>query len=602
MDPTAAGVRTLVAWCPDWPLVAAGIPPTIPAAVFRANRVVACTATARVEGVKRGLRRREAQGRCPELVVEHHDPSREARMFEPVVAIVGTFTPRVEVIRPGTCALPVRGPSRYFGGDEALADRIREAVDAVLSRLLGGSGEGPCSMAEVGCRTGVADGPFAAVQAARRGLVVPVGGSADFLAPLPITLLEEAELTDLLLRLGLRTLGAFASLPAANVVGRFGPVGAIAHHRAAGMDERLLDGREPPADLSVEVRLEPPADRVDTAAFAAKSMADELCGSLGGAGLICTCIRIEAETEHGEDLSRVWRHHRSFTPATVAERVRWQLDGWLADRARCGCPLPDPLGSGSDHEPVRCPGGTACPNPVGGTTGGLTLLRLVPETVQADEGRQPGFWGGATEADDRAARGLARVQGLLGPDAVMTAVLGGGRGPAEQVRLVPWGAPREPARPGDPAPSAARRRGPSPRGSTPEASPPAKAARPGTRVRSSGRSPSAREIPVWPGRIPLPSPAIVPPAPIRADLVDASGVPVGVTSRSFPTRPPHRLSVSGGPWEEIIAWAGPWTADERWWDPGTHRRLARAQVVTGGGGAYLMLLEQGRWWVEAVYD
>jgi protein ImuB len=593
-----AANRTLVVWCPDWPLVAAGIAPTVPAAAFHANRVVACTAAARAEGVVRGLRRREAQGRCPELVVERHDPARDARAFESVVAAVAAFTPRVEVTRPGICAIATRGPSRYFGGDAALADVIRAAVDSVLAGLPAGGGAGPphagaAGGAGWGCRVGIADGPFAAVQAARRDLIVAPGTAADFLAPLTIGLLDEPELTDLLGRLGVRTLGAFAALPAADVVGRFGPVGAAAHRRARGIDDRSLDATEPRPDLTVEHGFESPADRVDAAAFAAKSLADGVCGSLADAGLVCRCVRIEAETEHGERMSRVWRHHRAFTPAAVAQRVRWQLEGWLAGQQRCGC-APE----------LGCPGGDACPHPVGGTSGGLTLLRLVPEDVAPDEGRQVGFWGGTTEDDERAARGLARIQGLLGHEAVVTAVLGGGRGPADQVRLVPWGEPRHPARPGPPdattgpSPAAA----PAPAARRPRRPTRADVAQPGTRVRTSGRSPSPTERPVWPGRLPRPSPAAVPVHPRPAEVVDATGAPVRVTGRSDLSRPPARLSIDGGSWADIVAWAGPWTADERWWDPADRRRQARFQVVVDDGAAYLVTLERGRWRIEAVYD
>ncbi|GAC1517931.1 MAG: DNA polymerase Y family protein [Acidimicrobiales bacterium] len=599
MSTPERGLRTLVVWCPDWPLVAAGIHPDVPAAVFHANRVVACTAGARAEGVTRGLRRREAQGRCPELGIEQLDPGRDARAFEPVVAAVEAFTPRVEVTRPGACALPTRGPSRYFGGDEALAERIRAAVDAVLEARVGA----PVPPA-IRTRVGIADGPFTAAQAARRGLVVPGGASAAFLAPLPITVLAEPQLTDLLVRLGLRTLGAFAELATGDVIGRFGPVGIAAHRRARGLDDRPLDSRMPPADLTVNMALDPPADRVDTAAFAGKALADRLCSTLAEAGLVCPCIRIEAETEHGEHLSRVWRHHRAFTPGTVSERVRWQLDGWLAERTRCGC-LPG----------EECPGGAACPNPAGGTTGGLTLLRLVPEEVDPDDGRQGGFWGGVTEADERAARGMARVQGLLGPDAVMTAVLGGGRGPAEQVRLVRWGDPRSPVRAGEPNPHQVPKRPPrraavpkalkapaAPKDPAAPAAPAARVAAPGTRVRTSGRSPSPSEVASWPGRVPAPAPARVPVSALPAALVDGQDVPIGVTNRSFLTRPPGRLSISGARWTPIAGWAGPWTADERWWDPTAHRRIARLQVVTGDGDAYLLVFEHGRWWVEAIYD
>ncbi len=51
---------------------------------------------------------------------------------------------------------------------------------------------------------------------------------------------------------------------------------------------------------------------------------------------------------------------------------------------------------------------------------------------------EPGFWGGVSDADARAARCLVAAQELLGPDGVVTAHLQGGRSPAEQSRLVTW--------------------------------------------------------------------------------------------------------------------------------------------------------------------
>ena len=514
MSGAALPTRTLVVWCPDWPVTAAGVGDRAPVAVVYANRVVACSATAREEGVRRGLRRREAQGRCPQLAVLEHDPGRDARAFEPVVAAVEAFAPRVEIVRPGVCAVGTRGPSRYFGGDEALADRVAAAVGALLT------GEG--------CRVGVADGPFAAGLAARQGRVVAPGQSPAFLAPLPVGALERPELADLLVRLGIRTLGAFAALPTTDVLARFGPEGALAHRLARGLDERPLVGRAPPPELAVQVELDPPAQRVDTAAFAAKALADELHERLSGRGLACTRIAIEAETEHGESLSRLWRHDGALTPVATAERVRWQLDGWLSGTLASA----------------------AAP------TAGLSLLRLVPDQVVPGDGRQLDFWGGAAEATGRAARALARVQGMLGPEAVVTAVRSGGRGPAEQVTLVPWG---EPVAVGD------------------------------------------RSAP-WPGQVPPPSPATVFAEPVAALVVDAHGSPVGVTGRCAVTAPPARVSVAGEPWEEVVAWAGPWPVDERWWDPSARRRRARFQVATAGGSAWLLALEAGSWWADAVYD
>jgi protein ImuB len=525
--------RTLVVWCPDWPVVAAGRPATSPVALVVANRVVACSAAARADGVGRGLRRREAQGRCPELEVLEVNPAGEARAFEPVVAAVAGFTPRVEVVRPGVCAFATRGPSRYFGGDDGLAARVADVVDGVLPA------------GAPGCQVGVADGPFAAELAARearaRVLVVPRGQARAWLAPVAVSCLEFPELVDLLVRLGIRTLGDLAALPAAAVLSRFGSPGAAASRLARGLDERPLAARTPPPDLAVQAELDPPAERVDTAAFVAKGLADELHRRLAERGLACTRVVVEVETEHGESLSRLWRHDGALTSSAMAERARWQLDGWLAS---------------------------------GATTAGISLVRLIPDEVKPDDGRQLGFWGGSAAADDRAARSLARIQGLLGPDAVLTAVVGGGRAPGERVHLVPWGDPRLPLRPD------------------------------GTVAIASGRAMRGThlEVPPWPGHVPPPAPAVVHDPPLPAEVVDAEGRRVGVTARVVLSAVPDRVSVAGGGPDEVTSWAGPWPADERWWDRTAHRRRARLQICTRAGTAYLLTLEAGGWMVEATYD
>ncbi|MBV8161584.1 MAG: DNA polymerase Y family protein [Acidimicrobiia bacterium] len=513
--------RTLVAWCPDWPVTAAGFSAEEPVAVVFANRVVAASAAARRGGVRRGLRRRQAEARCPGLQLVAHDPGGEARAFEPVVTAVESFCPRVEILRPGVCAVATHGPSRYFGGDQALAARVTDAI------------------AHVGGQAGVADGPFAAELAARAGQVIPLGQTPAFLSTFSVDVLERPELSDLLHRLGIRTLGAFAALPPASVLARFGADGLRAHCLACGHDERPLAARVPPPELAVTTELDPPAERVETAVFAARGLARQLCVELSARGLAVSRLRVEAETEHGETLVRRWRLEGA-TPLTLAERVRWQLDAWLSDA--------------NPHRP----------------TAGLALLRLAPEEVLPDEGRQLGFWGGDRALDDRAARALLRVQGLLGPEAVTTAVAAGGRGPSEQVRFVPWGD--------------------------------ARVGVPGAEMLGKRAFLRQEVQEAWPGRVPAPSPATVHVSPIRAEVVDAAGQLVSVSGRGSASAEPARLSIDGGAWTDVVAWAGPWPVDERWWDVHAHRRRARWQVLTAGGTAHLLAVEGGRWSVEATYD
>ncbi|WP_433493862.1 DNA polymerase Y family protein [Micromonospora sp. CA-248089] len=600
--------RTLLLWCPDWPVLAAeivdGVPATDPVVVLHANRVIACSERARAEGIRRGLRRREAQGRCPHLTVVDHDPGRDVRAFEPVVAAVEEVVAGVEVIRPGACATAARGPSRYLGGEEAAAERIVEHV---------------AQSCAVESQVGIADGVFAAGLAAREGRIVPPGGTREFLAARPVEALGRPALADLLRRLGVRTLGEFAALPAGDVLARFGFDGALAHRLAGGRDDRPLAVRQPPADLTVTADYDEPVDRVDAAAFAARTLAERLHERLAGYGLACTRLGIEAVTAHGQELHRVWRHDGLLTAAAIADRVRWQLDGWL---------------SGSNGR-----GGTRPARP----TAGIVRLRLVPDGVLAQAGLQPGLWGEAGEERERAHRALSRVQGILGPEAVVTAVLGGGRSPADQVRLVPWGDERVPARPGPPplppaaaSPVPASPAGPSPT-PVPAASPPSTASPSRAPVPAGPSSPAASLVPVvgaapgaasapvavpdagmrtgrrtrrgrtvaeppWPGRIPPPSPAVVLPTPLPADVRDAAGEPVVVSARLAVSAAPARLTVGDGRPAEITGWAGPWPVDERWWAPAEARRRARFQVCLADGAALLLAVEGGQWLVEAIYD
>ena len=210
--------------------------------------------------------------------------------------------------------------------------------------------------------------------------------------------------------------------------------------------------------------------------------------------------------------------------------------------------------------------------------GGIIKLALIPEEVRPDDGRQLGFWGNDAAAGTRAARALARVQGLLGPEAAWTGVLQGGRDYTEQVLPVPWGEPRVPKRGGAPAASISA----GPTGS-------AAAGTSKARRRPAGHSRLGRtkdEAPPWPGHLPGLAPAIVHHPPLPAQLMDGSGDPVSVGSRGTASANPARLIIGGAKPVAVSAWAGPWPLEERWWDAGGRRR-ARFQVCTVDGGAYL---------------
>ena len=413
--------RTMLLWCLDWPITAAvrasGLDPAAPIALIDRSEVYACSAAARREGVRRGQRVRDAQARCPALLVQQYEAGLDARAFAPVLSTIERTVPGVQPLRPGIAAMRARGPAQYYGGEEEAALWLLDALH------------------ELGihdARVAIADGPFTAEQAVRiprrsRVSIVPEGDSGAFLAGLPVGRLDDPALATLLRRLGIRTLGEFAALAHSDVAARFGAAGSHLHALAAGADSRPVLSRRPPDELDRSIDFEPPLDRIDQATFGFRATADLFIQSLVAAKLVCTALRIEVDAANGEVSERRWLHPRSFTAADVVDRLRWQLQG---------------SGSAGDS-------GLGSP---------LTRVRVVPEAVDAIGNHEQGLWG--TGHDERIHHALSRVQSMLGHGGVLTATVGGGRGLRERGTLSAWGdrapvaAPSPwPGRLPDPAPS-----------------------------------------------------------------------------------------------------------------------------------------------------
>ncbi|MDN4479056.1 DNA polymerase Y family protein [Demequina sp. SYSU T00039] len=560
-------VRRAVLWVPDWPVVAAmteaGLGADVPAAVLHGRGLVAVSAAARAAGVRRGSTRRLAQRACPDLVLLPHDEGRDSRQFEAVAAAAEQAVSGVEISRPGLLMIPADGAARFHGSEEALAEALVTSV---------------AEQAGIESSVGMADGLLAAVLAARGSALVPPGGSPGFLAPASVESIalaamekaqrEEAErLASVLVRLGIVTLGDLASLPFADILARFGPVGAWAHRLASGQDLAPPVLRRSEEDIAVERVFEDPVERIDHLVPVAAELADGLDRALLDAGVRCGRVRITARTEKGHDLARVWRTDVGARAGAFArhmtDRVRWQLEGWLSGTSgtagREGAPEPAPL----------------------------VALGLVAEDVVPLGSEQSYLWGGTSGADARAHRALERVQGLLGLEGVLAVAEQGGRSPRDRAHLAPWG----------------------------QEAPPARAiAHP------------------WPGRIPDPPPATVPPVPRPALVLDAGGGAVTISRRLAVSAPPtwvrleadpaderaraanrhpssgHVGRIEGPVWDRprpVESWAGPWPVAERWWSEDASRR-AYVQVALRDTEesqlAVLLAYTSGRWELEAVYD
>ncbi|AQQ14458.1 DNA polymerase IV [Corynebacterium glaucum] len=561
-------MRVAAVWFPDWPVQAAklelGDAVADPIVIGSQHRVKVCSHAARQLGIRRGMKLRNAQAIAPELTVVDDNADRDGRMFASLAASFDDVAASVEVLRPGLVIVDLAAAARFHGSEDTALEML---VDASARR-------------GIDAFAGAADEIATAALAARTSRVVAPGQSAAFLATHPLTALTaetalgaDAETVNVLGQLGVATLGDIAAIPPSAMTTRFGAHGMHIHRIASAAPDRRVAPELPTADLAVAITPEDPIERVDAAAFAARALAASLHERLKATGRNCLRLKITAELDGGERVERVWRTREALTESGTADRVRWQLDGWLTS----------------------------------GGAGAITSLVLEPlelaEPVAVGE-----LWSQGASTDG-ARRVIERVQSQLGIDAVVQPRLVGGRGVAERVRLVAFGeAPPSTASALTPARA---------RASTASTASTASAAstRPHTRASASAPVKARPETKVqalaWPGAIPGPLPArlgggIDHPAS-SITLIDASANPITVTAEALLSSDPYALA-----WGEkrylVTGWAGPWPVDEGWWGSDTNlSKVARLQVVGCLGGedgeptAWLLVWTRRRWRVEAVY-
>jgi len=195
------------------------------------------------------------------------------------------------------------------------------------------------------------------------------------------------------------------------------------------------------------------------------------------------------------------------------------------------------------------------------------------------------LWGGSTQTDETATQAIGRLSELLGSAAVQVFKWQGGRDLLDSYQLV----------------SATH-----------------------TQTIGSGDNTERSAVSKWRGALPTPSPSVVYPEPVQAQINDQFGKLLSVSAR-------HELSASpvtviiGATHYKVNSWAGPWPVEEHWWDIARNRRLVRLQLVcekiqskktatenTATGKvsidsaaqvlAMLVILEHGEWTVAAIYN
>ncbi|MEE8487162.1 MAG: hypothetical protein V3S56_03255 [Gemmatimonadota bacterium] len=206
-------------------------------------------------------------------------------------------SPRVAVVGPGWSRVDARGRDRR-GGEIALARTLRQAAEAA------------------GCghvRVGVADTAVAADAAAvvaggsgesdESGIrIVTPGGSREFLAPLPLSLLPLSdELIETFRALGLRQMGDITARNVCELEARFGADGVRAHQLAQGIDDRVFRAFDALEASETALELDPPVETLEPLLFVLRHLLARTCAELADRGLCAARLELDLRGRDGTE-------------------------------------------------------------------------------------------------------------------------------------------------------------------------------------------------------------------------------------------------------------------------------------------------------------
>jgi protein ImuB len=234
-------------------------------------------------GVSIGMTPKQARAACPGLVVLARDHTAELAATRGLLDALETCGPDVEGAAPGLC---------YFDATLLPAGET-QALGAAIA-LVAALG--------FACAAAVADDKFtakcAALVAGGGVSIVPAGGSAAFLAPLPAALLPlapgDGDRFDLL---GLRTLGQIAALPTGPLARRFGERARDYARSARGEDEEPLHPRRETAVYEERFAFDGAVDNREPVLFALRGCIAAVAARLAGCAQTCDRADVVLESD-----------------------------------------------------------------------------------------------------------------------------------------------------------------------------------------------------------------------------------------------------------------------------------------------------------------
>jgi len=268
---------------------------------------------------------REAEQRCPQAVFRPVDHGATSQLQTALLRALYRFSPALAAEDPeiflGLDGLALQWPDRA-ALLKAVERRVEERV-GVKPALGLGVNRFVSRLAAAAARVG-------------DPIIVAAAATAEFLAPLPISVLPLDEQMHTYLELcGLRTLGALRTLTRVAWQRQFGSKALALYDLAGGIDPRPLPLWRPPRRIQETLPLDPPLDNVEALQFVLRTLIDRLGEALVAGGLGTRRIVTRLDQDGGGPLQV---ETRFAYPVTAAAELFQGIRASLL-RARPSSPL-----------------------------------------------------------------------------------------------------------------------------------------------------------------------------------------------------------------------------------------------------------------------
>jgi len=280
--------------------------------------VMAASYEARPYGVRSAMPARTAAALCPQLIFVPVDGRKYSRVSKEVMAILRRYTPVVEQVSIDEAFLDLTGTQQLFGPGEEVGRRIKSDVRREIELTVSVGVASNRLVAKIASEFGKPDGLT----------VVPAGGEAAFLAPLPIERLwgVGASSRRALADYDIKTIGDLAVMDPTILERRFGPHGPGLAARARGVDSASIGLDVGAKSVSHEFTFDRDTNDWEVIERSLLALSEGVSGRLRKDGVLCSTVAVKIRDSNFVTITR----QKSLKDPTDLTDVIWRTAAGLA--------------------------------------------------------------------------------------------------------------------------------------------------------------------------------------------------------------------------------------------------------------------------------